>query len=120
MRLETRAGNDPLAAARRAFESLGMRDTALRNGVLFYLAVEDRAFAILGDDGIDARVPKGFWQRVRDEVIARFREGRFAAGLAAGVARAGEQLAEYFPRANDDVDELPDAISYGDEPEPPR
>jgi len=115
VRIEARAGGDPLAAARRAFEALGMRATALRNGVLFYLAIEDRAFAILGDDAIHAKVPDGFWDGVRDEVLAHFREQRFAAGLAAGVARAGAQLAASYPRADADADELPDAISYGDD-----
>lgn len=115
VRVEARAGDDPLAAARVAFESLGMRATALHNGVLFYLAVEDKTFVILGDDGIDAKVPEGFWDAVRDAVIERFRQGAFGAGLAAGIERAGEQLATYFPCAEDDVNELPDAISFGDE-----
>jgi uncharacterized membrane protein len=115
VRVEARSGDDPLAAARAAFESLGMRATELHNGVLFYLAVEDKTFVILGDDGIDAKVPKDFWDTVRDTVIDGLRQGAFGAGLAAGIERAGEQLAAYFPCAEDDANELPDAISYGDE-----
>ena len=115
VRLERTAGADPLQTARAAFESMGMRKTALRNGVLFLLAVEDRKFAVLGDDGINQRVPADFWNAVRDEVLRCFAEGKFGQGLAAGIRRAGEQLARYFPRAADDVNELPDAISFADE-----
>ena len=43
------------------FKKLGMHKTAERNGVLFYLAVDDRKFAIIGDAGINAKVPAGFW-----------------------------------------------------------
>jgi uncharacterized membrane protein len=104
-----------MGTARAAFEAMGMRGAKLHNGVLFFLAVEDRTFAILGDDGIDEKVPEGFWNDVKDTVLGRFREGRFAEGLSEGIRRAGEQLAAFFPHEKDDVDELPNAISYGDE-----
>lgn len=116
VRVEARTDRDPLVTARRAFEALGMRATQLRNGVLFLIAVEDRRFVILGDDGINRKVPADFWDRVRDVVIDHFRQQRFAAGLAAGIRLAGEQLATFFPRQQDDVNELPDAISFADEP----
>lgn len=116
VRLDVRAGDDVKAAARRVFDQLGMRKTALRNGVLFYLAVEDRKFVILGDDGIYHKVPPDFWDGVTSLVLDHFREGRFAAGLVAGIQQAGEKLAFYFPRAADDVDELSNEISLEDEP----
>ncbi len=111
--VEEKAGKDPMKTARKAFESLGMRETELHNGVLFFLAVDDRIFVILGDDGIDEKTPDGFWDEVKDVVIAEFREGRFAKGLADGIRLAGEQLATFFPYEKGDVNELPDAISYG-------
>ena len=115
VRIERKAGKDPMLVARNAFESLGMRNTELHNGVLFLLAVEDRQFVILGDDGIDEKVPAGFWDDVRDVVQGHFREGFFGKGLAEGIKLAGEQLAAFFPHEADDIDELPDAISYADQ-----
>lgn len=115
VRLEKRAGKDPIKAARRAFETLGMRNTQLRNGVLFLLAVEDRKFVILGDDGINQKVPEGFWNSVRDIVQGHFRNGLFAKGLAEGIKQAGEQLATFFPHLERDMNELPNPISYADE-----
>ena len=119
VRIEAHLKNpkDPMKSIRQAFEDAGMRNTKLHNGVMFLLALEDNTFAILGDDGIDKKVPDGFWDNVRDAIINKFKKRRFADGLVEGILLAGEQLAEYFPRSKDDVNELPDAISFADESE---
>ncbi len=107
-----RAGKNPLVSAKKVFDKLGMDRTELKNGVLFVLAVEERVFTIIGDSGINKNVPDGFWNKVRDVVIDNFKKNMFAKGLAEGIELAGEQLATYFPRSADDVNELSDAISY--------
>jgi len=111
VRLDTRAGDDPKAAARHIFDKLGMRNTTLRNGVLFYLSVEDRKFVILADDGIYHKVPRNFWDGVTALVLEQFRAGRYADGLVAGIEQAGEQLAHYFPPQEGVEDELRNDIS---------
>lgn len=90
-----------------------MHKTKLRNGVLFYLAVEDRKFAILGDAGINQKVPADFWEDTKELVISKLKEGAFAEGLAAGIIKAGEQLKQHFPFKSDDVNELSNEISFG-------
>jgi uncharacterized membrane protein len=110
--VRNRSGEDTVAAAREAFDNLGMSNTELRNGVLFLIAVQDRSFAIFGDDGIDEKVPEGFWEATRDCMQARFREGDFTNGLIEAITMAGEQLAQFFPARRDDINELPDAISF--------
>ena len=115
VRIEKNAGDNALAVARKAFEALGMRKTELHNGILFVLTLEDRTFTILGDDGIDAKVPDDFWKSVKDIVLEHFRNGQFVKGLAEGVILAGKQLADFFPYQEGDTNELPDAISYADE-----
>ena len=109
--LETRSGKDPFKRAQQVFADLGMHKTDLRNGVLFYLATEDHKFTILGDQGIDKVVPDHFWEDVRDIMQAHFRAGRFEEGLSEGIAKAGEQLAKYFPVQDDDQNELSDEIT---------
>jgi uncharacterized membrane protein len=113
LRLDVRAGDDPKVTARQVFDRLGMRQTALRNGVLFYMSVEDRKFVILGDDGIYHKVAPNFWDGVTGLVLEHFRQGRYAEGLVAGIEKAGDLLARYFPREATDVNELPDDISLG-------
>jgi uncharacterized membrane protein len=104
-------GGDIMASAKGAFESLGLTATKERNGVLFFVAVRDHKFAVLGDSGINARVPPGFWDEIVRHVHGRFVEGRFGDGLVEGLEKAGTALAAHFPRRADDVNELPDAIS---------
>ena len=97
------------------FNHLKMNETKQRNGVLIYLAVKDQKFAILGDEGIDKVVEADFWNDVRDLMAAAFKEGRFAEGLEQGIQRCGEKLKAYFPYQSNDVNEIPDEISYGND-----
>ena len=94
------------------FNKLGMQKTAERNGVLFYLAVQKREFAIIGDAGIHAKVPEGFWNMISEKMTALFREGKFTEGLSEGILMAGKQLKNHFPYQQDDINELPDEISF--------
>lgn len=111
--LDRRCKGNPQAAARTVFDRIGMARTAEKNGVLVYLAVKDRGFAILGDAGIDAKVEPAFWDGVRDRMLAAFKEDRFGDGIAEAIRAAGERLATAFPRAAGDANELPDDISFG-------
>ena len=95
------------------FGKLEMQKTEQRNGVLFYLAVKDHKFAILGDAGINAVTPEDFWDHIKEKMLASFNEGNFATGLTDGILMAGEQLKEHFPYQDDDVNELSDDISFG-------
>ncbi len=115
VRVEKKAGRHPMRTARKAFVRLGMRKTRLHNGVLFFLGVNQRRFVVLGDDGINEKVPEGFWDSVRDVAQEHFLKGLFAEGLAEGIKRAGKQLAKFFPYERGDINELPDAVSYGRE-----
>lgn len=103
---------DVLDRAAWLFKKLGMDKTAERNGVLFYLAVDDRKFAIIGDAGINSKVPVGFWDDISELLGKNFREGRFTEGLSEGIIMAGNQLKKYFPCCEDDVNELSDEISF--------
>ncbi len=101
---------DIRTVAERTFERLGMTKTALRNGVLLFIATEDRKFTILGDRGINEKVPPGFWDEIAAKLTIRFKNGEFTDGIVEAIAAAGERLAEFFPRATGDVNELPDDI----------
>ncbi len=105
---------DPYVRARALFAAMGMHATEARNGVLFYLATRTRRFAVLGDEALHTRVGESFWQEVAAQMAGHFAEDRFGEGLAAGIARVGERLAAHFPHRADDVNELPDEISFSD------
>jgi uncharacterized membrane protein len=105
-------GGDPYLRARELFAQLGMHETAERNGVLIYLATRARRFAVLGDEELHQRVGEEFWTEIRDRFAEDFQADRFVTGLAAGIALVGERLRTHFPHRDDDVNELPDDISY--------
>lgn len=111
--IENACKEETLDRAAYVFEKLNMHKTKLRNGVLFYLAVKDKQFAILGDMGINNKVPKGFWDDISQMMLVHFKEGDFVKGLVEGVKEAGLQLKSHFPYQKDDVNELSDDISFG-------
>ena len=113
LHMESRCKGDVLDRAAVVFETLAMHKTALRNGVLFYLATEDRKFAILGDGGINAVVPDNFWNEVKNRVIDGLTTGKPGEGLASGIRLAGEQLSAHFPLEANDINELSNDISFG-------
>ncbi len=111
--IENHCKEDTMDRAAFVFEQLQMHKTALRNGVLFYLALKDRQFAILGDVGINQKVEEGFWNKISEMMLNYFQKGDFALGLVEGVKAAGQQLKTHFPYQQGDVNELSDDISFG-------
>jgi uncharacterized membrane protein len=112
--LETSVSGSVLDRAAWIFKKIGMHATENRNGVLFYLAVGDKKFAIIGDKGINQKVPENFWDSTMSILQDHFRKGKFAEGLVEGIHQAGDQLKHHFPHKSDDVNELPDDISFSD------
>jgi uncharacterized membrane protein len=111
--IENKCKGDVLDRAADVFAMLRMQKTELRNGVLFYVSLDDHQFAVLGDAGINAVVPNNFWESVKDEMLKHFTQGHISSGLALGIELAGEKLKEHFPYQKDDVNELADDISFG-------
>lgn len=104
---------DVLDRAAKTFALLKMHKTKLRNGVLFYLSIQDHKFAILGDAGINSQVPVNFWESTKQAMLDKFKENNLTEGLVTGITMAGEQLKKYFPYKDDDINELDNNISFG-------
>jgi uncharacterized membrane protein len=103
---------DPVVAAQAEFAGLGMEKTRERNAVLIYLAPGTRKFAVIGDAGVHARCGDAFWLELARTMTAHFRKSEFTEGIVQGIKRAGELLAEHFPRRPDDGNELPDRVEH--------
>jgi uncharacterized membrane protein len=99
--------------AERTFERLGLTKTAARNGVLLFIAAAEQKFCILGDSGIDAKVPAGFWDEIAAKLTRRFQAGEYTEGIVEAIDSAGAQLCVYFPWKSGDVDELTNEVSVG-------
>lgn len=111
--IEAHAEKPPVERAKEVFHQLGMDKTEAKNGVLFYVGVQDHSFAIIGDKGIDDLVEDDFWDCTKDIVIDHFKNRQFKTGLVEGILRAGERLKKYFPYKDDDANELSNEISKG-------
>ena len=109
--VQPKAQGEIRGIAEKTFERLGMTKTELRNGVLLFIASEEHRFVILGDRGIDEKVPAGFWDDIAARLTIRFQAGEFTDGIVEAVHSAGEELRHYFPRAHDDVNELSNDIN---------
>ncbi|WP_293293687.1 TPM domain-containing protein [Allomuricauda sp.] len=104
---------DHFSRAQQLFHFLKMDNTKEGNGVLLYVAVDDKKFVIYGGEGIDRAVPKGFWETTKDIIASQFKNGNFKQGIVEGVLMAGKELEAHFPWKQNDENELNNAISKG-------
>ncbi len=111
--IESSSTNNLEGHVLEVFHHLKMDNTAARNGVLIYIAVLDKSFAIYGDKGINQVVQSDFWDCTKNTMEEHFKKGAFKQGIIAGILNAGEQLAKYFPWDHSDADELSNEISKG-------
>ena len=111
--IDDKCKGDVLDCAANMFHQLKMNKTELRNGVLFYLAVTDKKFAILGDKGINEKVPADFWDNIKEVMFENFKQQKFTEGLCKGIEMAGEKLKANFPLQSNDTNELTNDVSFG-------
>lgn len=104
---------DPLDRAQEVFLQLGLEKTRMRNGVLLYIALKDKQYAIAGDKGIHDKVGPSFWKEKAQTMLVHFGKNEVIAGIEAGINEIGKALCTYFPHDGDDTNELPDDIVIG-------
>jgi uncharacterized membrane protein len=100
------------AKASKIFKQLGLDRTRERNCVLILFIVTNREFLVYGGQGIHEKVGQGFWDEIRDKMVAAFQKDEFADGISQGVRIIGEKLSQYFPHQRDDIDEISNEIVY--------
>ncbi len=111
--LERTSKIDIYDRALEVFHFLKMDNTKLQNGVLIYVAIDEKSFVIYGDKGINDVVPQNFWDSTKEIMVSHFKKRNFKQGLVEGIIKAGEELQNHFPWEYIDKNELPDNISKG-------
>ncbi|MEX0646358.1 MAG: TPM domain-containing protein [Balneolaceae bacterium] len=114
LHIEFKCKKDPLDRARSIFHELEMDKTDARNGVILYVATDDKKVAVYGDEGISSQVEDDFWQEEIDKLIAEFKSENFEQGLELVIADIGKKLKQFFPGEGSDPNELDNEISFGD------
>jgi uncharacterized membrane protein len=104
--------NDPLLKAQNVFHHQKMDTTELRNGVIIYVSLYDKQLAIYGDKGINGKVEHDFWDTTLTKITEQFKQGKIVEGIIEGLKEAGLRLKTHFPKSDNDINELPNEISY--------
>ena len=106
---------DALDRAAEIFRNLQMEKTALRNGVLFYIAMKDKQLAIFADSGIHAAAGGDkHWKEVVRQILSVFSKDSVVAGIVTTIGKIGDALKTHFPYDEGvDKNELPDEIIFG-------
>ena len=94
------------------FNSLEMHLTKERNGVLFYVNFEQHYLTIIGDEGIHKKVKQQFWDNLHDEMTSEFAKENYYKGLKDAILKTGLELKKYFPISGENINELPNDISF--------
>ena len=111
---DTKCSGDPVQNAIAQFERLKMHETKDRNGVLIYIATEDRKLAIIGDQHINEKVSSDYWETTKNQLITAFKKGEYVTGITEAIADVGKKLKVHFPYLSDDKDELTNDLSTGE------
>jgi uncharacterized membrane protein len=112
--IETLCKGNPVQRATYLFDKLKMHKTRERNGVLIYIAYKSRKFAIIGDSGINEKVPDNFWEEEKEMLTRHLKENDAAGGIVAVIEMAGKNLRQYFAYQTDDINEQSNDISFGE------
>lgn len=113
LHVEGECESDAYERAVKVFHRLHMHKTDHRNAVLFYLAVNHKKLAVVGDEGIHKKVSDEFWQKVKEHIIAKFKQEKYTEGLCEGIEMAGDMLKKYFPNKGVNNNQLPNDVSFG-------
>ena len=104
---------DPVDRAAEVFFGLKMEQTEDRNGVLLYVAMKDHQLAVFGDEGIHRIVGSEFWNKEVEKILNEFNAAHYVDGIIEIVNDIGEALVKHFPYEQEDKNELPDNIVFG-------
>lgn len=110
--ISEKADKDSMVATQKIFHELRMFNTRERNGVLIHLSISSKSFSIFGDEGINKVVGQEFWDSTKDIMQNHFCKGDLTGGICEGINSVGEKLRDFFPYKKDDIDELPNEVSY--------
>lgn len=111
---ECRRGLSAREQALQEFHRLGLDKTRGKTGILILAILQQRDVEILADKGINDKVPEGYWNEAAGMIVSGFKEGKPYDGVCRAVSKAGEMLADKFPKKPDDVNEIPDKVKLGE------
>jgi uncharacterized membrane protein len=109
--IEDECSGTALDRAVFVFTSLKMHNTAQRNGILIYIAMENRKAAVIGDKGIHEKVAPSYWNDELHLMLEAFKNNQHELGICRIVENMGRLLTTHFPIQVDDINELSNKVT---------
>lgn len=102
--------DEVLLRSRQVFFDGRVHHTAGRTGILIYVSLFERMAAVLADDAVIEKLGQAALDEMRDQLTASLSSQSLADAICGTIAAASPKLADVLPRAEGDVNELPDAL----------
>jgi putative membrane protein len=96
--------------ALQAFYEKGLYKTRRNTGVLFFLSLLEHKVWVLADKGIYEKIKQEKLNGFARQVSSGLKEKQAGRSLVRAIGETGDLLAEHFPMAPGDTDELPDEV----------
>ncbi|HEX2668313.1 MAG TPA: TPM domain-containing protein, partial [Gammaproteobacteria bacterium] len=96
--------------ARAQFYEQGVQLTAGHSGVLFFVSLAEHYVEIVADKDIHEKVGAERWQEIVAAFVAQVGQGEVTEGFIAAIGAIGDAMAQHYPRAADDRNELSDGL----------
>ncbi|MBF0298131.1 MAG: hypothetical protein HQK51_05390 [Oligoflexia bacterium] len=93
-----------------AFYQNCLYNTRSQTGILIFISILERQVFILGDRGINQKIPPGFWNTLTQELVSGIRQGKAGESICRIIEKCGHELAKHFPYLADDKNELSDNL----------
>ncbi|MBJ6799090.1 TPM domain-containing protein [Geomonas propionica] len=93
-----------------AFYQQGLYRTRKETGILIFISLLERKVWIVGDRGINEKIPPGYWKTLAERLAQGLRDGRGAQAVCEVIEACGNELERHFPRGEDDRNELSDEL----------
>ena len=88
------------------FESLKIKNTKDRSGILIFVSYFERRAVVLGDEAIHRLIPEQAWDELLTALTTEMKQGQVVIGFQKAIAMSGEILHKYFPIQQNDQNEL--------------
>ena len=98
------------AKARAVFFDTRIHRTAGGTGRLMYISLYERRAALIADETVTEKLGQTQLDELCNELTSALREGDISVAICQSMASAGQRLGDVLPRADDDVNELPDLL----------
>jgi len=98
------------AAARQAFFDGRLHYTAGATGLLVYVSLYERMATVLADRAVLDKLGQDALDELQSRLLDQLRSAGPTEAICGVIRSAGERLGKVLPRAEDDVNELPDSL----------